>query len=63
MEDGLYQVITRHFCAGFVVEDGRVTLCAPILKPRLDYWMTIARRISDEADYYQLYSGQRDSAQ
>jgi hypothetical protein len=43
--DGLYRVVTPHLCAGFVVEGGRVTLCAPILRRRLAYWMTVARRI------------------
>lgn len=45
MMDGLYRVQTRHLCAGFVVEGGRVTMCAPILRKRLDYWRTVARRI------------------
>jgi len=44
--DGLYQVTIRYLCAGFVVEDGRVTLCAPILRRRLAYWRTIARRVA-----------------
>lgn len=44
--DGLYQVTTRYLCAGFVVEGGRVTICAPILRRRLDHWMTRARRVS-----------------
>jgi hypothetical protein len=44
--DGLYRVTTRYFCAGFVVEDGRVTLCAPILRRRLTYWRTVARRVA-----------------
>jgi len=38
MKDGLYQVVTNLFCAGFVVEDGKVTQCAPILKNKLEYW-------------------------
>ena len=44
--DGLYRVTTRYLCAGFVVEDGRVTLCAPILRRRLTYWRTVARRVA-----------------
>jgi hypothetical protein len=43
--DGLYQVITSYFCAGFVVENGAVTRCAPILRHRIDYWKTIAAKI------------------
>ena len=44
--DGLYQVTQGGLCAGFVVEDGQVTLCAPILRRRLAYWRTIARRVA-----------------
>jgi len=47
MRDGLYRVTTSYLCAGFVVEDGIVTMCAPILKRKLDYWKTIAKRIAD----------------
>lgn len=43
--DGLYQVTTSYLCAGFVVEQGRVALCAPILRKRLAYWRTVARRV------------------
>lgn len=42
MRDGLYQVTTSRLCAGFVVRDGRVTECAPILRKRIAYWQTIA---------------------
>lgn len=45
MRDGLYQVTTPYLCAGFVVENGRVTDCAPILRKRLTYWQTIAKRV------------------
>ena len=45
MPDGLYQVTTRYLCAGFVVEDGRVTMCAHILRKRIGYWQTVARRV------------------
>ena len=45
LEDGLYRVSTRYLCAGFVVEQGRVTRCAPILRRRLDYWRTVAVRV------------------
>lgn len=47
MRDGLYQVTTSYLCAGFVIENGRITLCAPILRKRLTYWRTIAQRVSD----------------
>ena len=42
MRDGLYRVITTYLCAGFVVERGRVTDCAPILRKKLSYWLGVA---------------------
>ena len=45
MADGLYRVTTPYLCAGFVVERGVVTHCAPILRRRLDYWRTVAVRV------------------
>ena len=43
MRDGLYQVTHQGICAGFVVEQGQVTRCAPILRRRLTWWLTKAR--------------------
>jgi hypothetical protein len=40
--DGLYRVTTRYLCAGYVIENGKITMCAPILRKRLAYWRTIA---------------------
>ena len=45
MEDGLYQVTTPYLCAGFVVENGQVTECAPILRKKLAYWQTVAKKV------------------
>lgn len=45
--DGLYQVDYRGICAGFVIEGGRVTACAPVLRRRIEFWKTIAIRIGD----------------
>lgn len=42
MRDGLYRVCTPHLCAGFVVLNGRITRCAPVLRKRTAYWRTIA---------------------
>ena len=42
MKDGLYQVTTHYLCAGFVVAQGQVTLCAPILRRKIRYWRTVA---------------------
>lgn len=46
MKDGLYQVTTSYLCAGFVVKDGKVVRCAPILKRKIEYWKTVAVRIA-----------------
>ncbi len=43
--DGLYHVSMPYLSASFRIEDGRVTMCAPILRKRLAYWMTVAKRI------------------
>lgn len=45
MRDGLYRVTTPYLCACYVVEDGKVSRCAPILRKRLPYWMTVAEKI------------------
>lgn len=45
MEDGLYRVLTPHLCAGFIVENGRVTRCAPILRKKINYWVIHAERV------------------
>ena len=42
MRDGLYRVRTSYLCACFVIENGKVTMCAPILRKKLEYWKTIA---------------------
>lgn len=47
MKDGLYQVTWRGVCAGFVIRDGRLAECAPVLRRRFAYFKTIARRVSD----------------
>lgn len=46
MQDGLYQVTTKYLCAGFVIQGGKVVQCAPILRKKLTYWLTVAKRIS-----------------
>lgn len=48
MTDGLYRVCTPYLCAGFVIERGRITSCAPILRKRLAYWRTVARRVGED---------------
>jgi hypothetical protein len=45
MRDGLYVVKQNEICAAFVVRDGEVTVCAPVLRKKLDYWKTVAQWI------------------
>lgn len=47
LRDGLYRVETRYLCAGFVMKGGKVIACAPILVPKIFYWLKVARRIGD----------------
>lgn len=47
LRDGLYRVTTSYLCAGFVVECGSVTMCAPILQRRIRYWITVAKKIKE----------------
>lgn len=47
MKDGLYRVETKHFVAGFVIKQGKVSNCAPILKRRFEYYKTIAVHLGD----------------
>jgi len=48
MTDGLYRVETKHLCAGFVVERGVVTHCAPILRKKINHRKTVAVLIKPE---------------
>lgn len=43
--DGLYAVVEPKWVAGFVVEAGRVTMRAPILRRRIAHWVTVARPV------------------
>jgi len=38
LADGVYRVETEFFCAGFVIANGKVTECAPILRRNFNYW-------------------------
>jgi hypothetical protein len=42
MCDGLYRVTTSYLCGGFVVFDGQVVDCAPVLRKRIECWMRLA---------------------
>ena len=46
MKDGLYQVTTKYLCAGFVIKNNKIIDCAPILRKKINYWRTIAKRIN-----------------
>lgn len=46
MKDGLYQVTNPYLCAVFVIQNGKVKQCAPILRRKLGYWMKIAKFIA-----------------
>jgi|SoimicMinimDraft_15_1059743.scaffolds.fasta_scaffold12037_2 hypothetical protein len=45
LKDGLYVVTTNHICAAFVVRKGEVTVCAPILRKKIGYYMGIAQYV------------------
>ena len=47
LEDGLYWVERPYLAAGFVVKGGKVITCAPILRKKFSYWLTVAVRIAD----------------
>ena len=55
MTDGLYRVSTKALCAGFVIEKGQVIACAPILKRKLDYWITVAVLVPSRHQEFVLY--------
>lgn len=42
MKDGLYVVNRKKVTAAFVVRDGKITLCAPILRQEIEYYKKIA---------------------
>lgn len=46
LADGLYQVTTSYLCAGFIVEQGKVVACAPILRRKLRYWTKVATLVA-----------------
>ena len=47
LSDGLYQVTTPWFVAGFVVEERKIVNCAPILFKNLGRWTKQAVRLGD----------------
>jgi hypothetical protein len=45
VQDGLYRVVKPYLCGGIVVENGRVVRCAPILRRKIGYWLSVAERV------------------
>ena len=43
IRDGLYRVVSSYLCAGFVIRDGRVVDCAPILRKNLNSYIVAAQ--------------------
>lgn len=48
MRDGIYEVTTKYLCAGFVIRDGKLAECAPILRRKFPYWQQRAKWICSE---------------
>ena len=42
LRDGLYRIEHGGICAGFVIEDGRLAACAPILRKHIRSWVRLA---------------------
>lgn len=61
MLDGLYRVRTPYLCAGFVVKNGRVVYCAPVLRNRLPYWKTVAQRMDKNDDPYTYLAASKET--
>ena len=47
MRDGTYQVTTKHFVAGFVIEDGKLKDVAPVLARNILFWMKTAKKVPE----------------
>lgn len=45
MIDGLYRVETSYLCAGFIIRNGKLYKCAPILRKRFSYWKKLAIKL------------------
>jgi len=56
MKDGLYQVTKYKICAGFIIQNGKVLACAPILRNRFNYWKTIAKEVKEKMSHTILHS-------
>jgi len=54
LRDGLYRVTYKNICAGFVIKDGRLQECAPILRKNIDKWVSISKEILMEEVHMSL---------
>lgn len=50
LKDGLYRICNSFYCAGFVVKNGLITDCAPILRKKL-----IAIAIATSSEEFKEY--------
>lgn len=50
MKDGLYIVDRGNIYGAFVIRDGQVHNCAPILRKNISFYMTIAQYIPTNGD-------------
>lgn len=50
MKDGLYQVTYRNICAGFVIKNGEIIDCAPILKKNFWFLVKFAKKVERKND-------------
>jgi len=48
LDDGLYVVDKNNIYAAFVVRNGEVTQCAPILRKNIGFWMSVAKKIATD---------------
>ena len=48
MKDGVYQVHVGGACAGFVIRDGKLAECAPILRRTFHHWQRVAHYLGAE---------------
>ena len=60
MKDGLYQVRTKDVAAGFVILEGAIEACAPILKKNILFWMKLAKPVK-EHELLEIYAKQRNN--
>jgi hypothetical protein len=49
LQDGLWQVDVGGICGDFVVKNGKVVQCAPILRRSFAYWRQFAKPKTESA--------------